>query len=109
MEWDLIVGLILLIIALISAIGIGCIKAGYLSKNQEEIVRKILLWLTIEAEETLGAGTGKYKLAMVLTQAYKALPPFISWLISEKALIGLIESVLDDMRLFLEDHGLVEL
>lgn len=69
-------------------------------KGKKETVRKIILSLVVQAEKTLGSGTGELKYAMVVENIYRILPSIITMLLSEKELDNMIE----DGVQFLKDY-----
>lgn len=71
--------------------------------GKRDTVKKIILGLVIQAEKTLGSGTGELKYAMVVEGAYSALPTLIRFLITKKELDSLIEEAVQYMKMQLSD------
>ena len=61
-------------------------------RGKKEFVRKVVLFLVVQAEKALGNGTGELKYTMVVENVYKILPPILRILISKKELGTLIEN-----------------
>ncbi|WP_312907999.1 hypothetical protein [Tissierella praeacuta] len=72
-------------------------------RGKKELVRKVVLSLVVQAEKTLGSGTGELKYAMVVESVYKVLPSILTLLISEKELDNLIEDGVQYMKKYLEN------
>ena len=52
--------------------------------NKRETIRKIILSLVIQAEKTLGSGTGELKYAYVIDKYYNSMPSIIRFLYTDK-------------------------
>lgn len=52
--------------------------------NKRETVRKIILSLVVQAEKSLGSGTGELKYAYVIDKYYNSLPSIIRFLYTNK-------------------------
>lgn len=70
----------------------------FFSIGKRDTVKKIILSLVIQAEKTLGSGTGDLKYAMVVERAYSVLPTLIRLLITKKELDNLIEEAVQYMK-----------
>ncbi|MFV0503601.1 MAG: hypothetical protein ACK5LT_06495 [Lachnospirales bacterium] len=64
---------------------------------------KILFTLVLEAESYLGSGTGKAKLAFVVSLFYERYPK-LGFFVSEKKLIELIELAVIEMADYIESN-----
>lgn len=71
-------------------------------KNKKEFVRQVVLSLVVQAEKTLGSGTGELKYAMVVENVYKVLPFILTLLISKKELDNIIESSVQYLKEYLK-------
>lgn len=77
---------------------------GYLYKtSRKDVIRKIILALVVQAEKTLGSGTGELKYAMVVERAYNVLPVFVKLLITKRELDELIEEAVLYLKTYLAD------
>lgn len=81
---------ILLIITIILSI------AGiyYLYRYKKETLWVIACYVVTRAEEGFASGQGKQKLEYAIKEFKKKIPFYLSWLISEKFIISLIEEAL---------------
>ena len=81
---------ILLIITIILSI------AGiyYLYRYKKETLWVIACYVVTRAEEGFASGQGKQKLEYAIKEFKKRIPRYLSWLISEKFIISLIEEAL---------------
>ena len=81
---------ILLIITIILSI------AGiyYLYRYKKETLWVIACYVVTRAEEEFISGQGKQKLEYTIKEFKKRIPGYLSWLISEKFIISLIEEAL---------------
>lgn len=71
-------------------------------KGKKEFVNQIILSLVVQAEKTLGSGTGELKYVMVVENVYKILPPILKLLISKKELDNIIEGSVQYLKEYLE-------
>lgn len=92
-----------IIVALLFIIGLLFLY----KKNRKEFVRQVVLSLVVQAEKTLGSGTGELKYAMVVENIYKVLPGILKLLISEKELDRLIEDGVEYLKDYLQDKDLL--
>ena len=85
---------ILLIITIILSI------AGiyYLYRYKKESLWVIACYVVTRAEEEFIAGQGKQKLEYAIKEFKKKIPFYLSWLISEKFIISLIEEALKTLQ-----------
>lgn len=72
-------------------------------KGYRGTVRKIIYALVIQAEKTLGNGTGEFKYALVTGWVYERLPLILRALISEKEIDEMIEWAVEQMKQSLND------
>lgn len=72
-------------------------------KGKMDLIRKIILALVIQAEKSLGAGTGELKYAMVVERAYNVLPVAVKWLITKRELDELIEEAVVYLKTYLAE------
>ena len=85
---------ILLIITIILSI------AGiyYLYRYKKETLWVIACYVVARAEEEFTSGQGKQKLEYAIKEFKKKIPGYLSWLISEKFIISLIEEALKTLQ-----------
>lgn len=85
---------IFLIITIILAI------AGiyYLYKYKKETLWVIACYVVARAEEEFISGQGKQKLEYAIKEFKKRIPGYLSWLISEKFIISIIEKALKTLQ-----------
>lgn len=85
---------ILLIITIILSI------AGiyYLYRYKKETLWVIACYVVTRAEEGFASGQGKQKLEYAIKEFKKKIPFYLSWLISEKFIISLIEEALKALQ-----------
>lgn len=85
---------ILLIITIILSI------AGiyYLYRYKKETLWVIACYVVTRAEEEFISGQGKQKLEYAIKEFKKRIPGYLSWLISEKFIISLIEEALKTLQ-----------
>ena len=83
------------IIVVVIAI-IGLIVLYKLGKK--DTVKKIVLALVVQAEKTLGSGTGELKYAMVIDAIYNKLPFILRFLFTKKELDTFIEEAVSKMK-----------
>ncbi|NLY46750.1 MAG: hypothetical protein GX053_12315 [Tissierella sp.] len=76
-------------------------------KGKQDVVRKVVLSLVVQAEKALGSGTGELKYAMVVENVYKVLPGILTMLISRKELDKLIEDGVQYLKEYLIDKDLL--
>lgn len=82
---------------LVAAIIIALMVLLYF-RGKKDLVKKIILSLVLQAEKTLGSGTGELKYAMVVERAYTVLPALIRFFITKKELDRLIEEAVQYMK-----------
>lgn len=63
-----------------------------------DTVRKIVLSLVVQAEKTLGSGTGELKYAYVIDHLYDKLPAIISFLFTKKEIDNMIEDSVKKLK-----------
>lgn len=86
-----------ILVALLSIIGLLFIY----KKGKKEFVRQVVLSLVVQAEKTLGSGTGELKYAMVVENVYRILPPILKLLITAKELDNMIEGSVKYLKEYL--------
>ena len=70
----------------------------YLYKYKKETLWVIACYVVTRAEEGFASGQGKQKLEYAIIEFKKRIPVYISWIISEKFIISLIEKVLKALQ-----------
>lgn len=70
----------------------------YLYKYKKETLWVIACYVVTRAEEGFASGQGKQKLEYAITEFKKRIPVYISWIISEKFIISLIEEALKALQ-----------
>ena len=88
LNWDSVV-----LVALVLTILIYLIKTG-----QTKILKRIAIKLVTDAEGECGSGTGIIKLSEVVGKLYDKLPGIIRILFTEKQLVQITESVLEEAK-----------
>lgn len=66
--------------------------------GKKDTVKKIILALVVQAEKTLGSGTGELKYAMVINAIYDKIPFIIRFLFSKKELDTFINEAVIAMK-----------
>jgi hypothetical protein len=66
--------------------------------GKKDTVKKIVLALVVQAEKTLGSGTGELKYALVLDAIYSKLPYILRFLFTKKELDTFIEEAVRKMK-----------
>lgn len=66
--------------------------------GKKDTVKKIVLALVVQAEKTLGSGTGELKYAMVIDAIYNKLPFILRFLFNKKELDAFIEESVSKMK-----------
>lgn len=66
--------------------------------GKKDTVKKIVLALVVQAEKTLGSGTGELKYAMVIDAIYNKLPFILRFLFNKKELDTFIEEAVSKMK-----------
>lgn len=85
--------LLLIIIVILGVVGIY-----YLYKYKKESLWVIACYVVTRAEEEFITGQGKQKLEYAIKEFKKKIPFYLSWLISEKFIISLIEKALKALQ-----------
>ncbi len=70
----------------------------YLYKYKKESLWVIACYVVTRAEEEFISGQGKQKLEYAIKEFKKRIPGYLSWLISEKFIISLIEEALKTLQ-----------
>jgi len=70
----------------------------YLYKYKKETLWVIACYVVTRAEEEFISGQGKQKLEYAIKEFKKRIPRYLSWLISEKFIISLIEEALKTLQ-----------
>lgn len=83
-----------IIVVIIAIIGLLVLyKLG-----KKDTVKKIVLALVVQAEKTLGSGTGELKYAMVIDAIYNKLPFILRFLFTKKEIDMFIEEAVIKMK-----------
>ena len=83
-----------IIVVIIAIIGLLVLyKLG-----KKDTVKKIVLALVVQAEKTLGSGTGELKYAMVIDAIYNKLPSILRFLFTKKEIDMFIEEAVIKMK-----------
>ena len=69
-----------------------------------EVIKKIILALVVQAEKSLGSGTGELKYALVIERVYNKLPFIIRVLFSKKDIDNYIEEAVIKMKGILNNN-----
>lgn len=78
------------------AVAVGLLVLYKIGKK--DTVKKIILALVVQAEKTLGSGTGELKYAMVIDAVYNKLPFIIRFLFNKKEIDTFIEDAVIRMK-----------
>ena len=70
----------------------------YLYRYKKETLWVIACYVVTRAEEGFASGQGKQKLEYAIKEFKKRIPRYLSWLISEKFIISLIEEALKTLQ-----------
>ena len=70
----------------------------YLYRYKKENLWVIACYVVTRAEEEFISGQGKQKLEYAIKEFKKSIPGYLSWLISEKFIISLIEEALKTLQ-----------
>lgn len=87
-NWDSV-----LLVGVVIAIIVYLIKTG-----QTKILKQLAIKFVTDAEGECGDGTGVIKLSEVVAKLYSYLPSIIRVLFTEKQLIQIAESVLEEVK-----------
>ena len=79
---------------LIITVILGVVGIYYLYKYKKENLWVIACYVVTRAEEEFISGQGKQKLEYAIKEFKKSIPGYLSWFISEKFIISLIEEAL---------------
>lgn len=82
-----------IIILVATVLLIVAYKAGH-----RNTVKKIILSLVVQAEKTLGSGTGELKYAMVIEAVYNKLPTVMRFLFTPEEIDNMIEEGVDKLK-----------
>ena len=85
--------ILLIITIILSIVGIY-----YLYRYKKESLWVIACYVVARAEEEFISGQGKQKLEYAIKEFKKRIPEYLSWLISEKFIISLIEEALKTLQ-----------
>ncbi len=83
---------------LIITVILGVVGIYYLYKYKKESLWVIACYVVTRAEEEFIAGQGKQKLEYAIKEFKKKIPFYLSWIISEKFIISLIEKALKALQ-----------
>ncbi len=83
---------------LIITVILGVVGIYYLYKYKKESLWVIACYVVTRAEEEFITGQGKQKLEYAIKEFKKKIPFYLSWLISEKFIISLIEKALKALQ-----------
>lgn len=82
---------------IIAVLFISCLLILY-KRGKKELVQKIILSLVVQAEKTLGSGTGELKYAMVVNLLYDKLPSILRFLFTKKEIDIFIEESVNKLK-----------
>lgn len=92
---------IILVVVLVAIIIFGLI---WLAVNgRTDIIKKIVLSCVVQAEKTLGSGTGELKYAYVVDKVYEKLPGIVTLFLSKKTINDFIENSVKKLKDVLSD------
>ena len=80
------------------AILVAVVMTILLYKYKKETLRAAAYYVVVQAEEHFISGQGKEKLEYAIKEFKKRIPRYLSWLISEKFIISLIEEALKTLQ-----------
>lgn len=80
------------------AILVAIVITILLYKYKKEALRAAAYYVVVQAEEHFISGQGKQKLEYAIKEFKKRIPRYLSWLISEKFIISLIEEALKTLQ-----------
>ena len=80
------------------AILVAVVITILLYKYKKEALRAAAYYVVVQAEEEFISGQGKQKLEYAIKEFKKRIPRYLSWLISEKFIISLIEEALKTLQ-----------
>lgn len=83
---------------LIITVILGVVGIYYLYKYKKESLWVIACYVVTRAEEEFITGQGKQKLEYAIKEFKKKIPFYLSWIISEKFIISLIEKALKALQ-----------
>lgn len=87
------------VVANLALIGIVLAICCTLYKRGEiERLKQVVLAFVIQAEKTLGSGTGSLKYALVIEAIYNYIPSILRFLFSEEELDALIEDAVKRLK-----------
>lgn len=76
-----------------------------ISRTNKQTLLNIIYNLVLEAERQLGNGTGSAKFRLVFALFYEKVPSYITFWVSEKMLIELIELALSTLKADIEKNN----
>lgn len=82
--------------------------AAYKMKTSEKAMEKMVRILIVRAEEIFKSGEGKSKLLYVMQQARSTMPKWMSWILSDSMLKGIIEIALSDYQIAFRGKAPIE-
>lgn len=85
-------------IFLIGILGLVTVGIILLYKYKREALKAAGYYIVVQAEENFISGQGKEKLRYAIKELKKKIPWYLTWLISEKFIISLIEDVLTGLQ-----------
>lgn len=86
-----------LIITVVAAVFV-IVSLVLMYKYKKEHLKVIAYYAVLQAEELYTVGHGKEKLQIAIRGVKEKLPWYLAWLVSEKAITGVIESVLSNLQ-----------
>ena len=86
-----------LIITVVAAVFI-IVSLVLMYKYKKEYLKVIAYYAVLQAEELYTVGHGKEKLQIAIRGVKEKLPWYLAWLVSEKVITGVIESVLSNLQ-----------
>jgi hypothetical protein len=82
------------ILLIIAAVGFAALIVFLVVTRQWGVLQQVIFGAVTLAEQQLGSGTGKAKLAVAIKDLYPCLPGIIKWFVSEATLEKWVEKAL---------------
>ena len=80
----------------------GLLVLGWAYKRgNTQVVKRIVLFLVVQAEKQLGSKTGELKYSFVVSELYQRIPSILRWLVSQREMNSWIEEAVTKLKGYL--------
>lgn len=94
---------VIIVLGIIVAVALVLVLIWAIVNNKTDIIKKIVLACVVQAEKSLGSGTGELKYALVVDKVYEKLPGVITLFLSKKTINDFIENSVNKLKEVLSD------